>query len=142
MDLGKDDPGSTFCAPDPKLYFGAGLPDPDGPRPVNVPYGIFVPRDGMPDNRSPFEKLKPPRGRYVPMRGPNDNPSIKDQLKPPVGRKLASYTPIKPCRPKGGPIGDPRPPPVRAKRKVNPPKKPEGCFPKPPPDPKGGKRKR
>ena len=145
MDLGKDDPGSTFCAPDPKIYlpfrppagdppdnpidkrpkkYGgpffpippvkcSGAPDPDGPGQVNVLYA------GAPDPDGPGQ----------------------------VNVQCGPFRPIPPVRCPGGPIGDPNTPwwpggPVRVKRKVTPPKRPVigPCFPKPKPEPKGGKR--
>ena len=126
MDPGKDEPGSTFCDPDPKIYLGpyfpippvkcSGAPDPDGPGQVNVLYA----RAPDPD-------------------GPGQ-----------VNVQCGPFRPIKPvtCPTGGGPIRDPKTPwwphgPVRAKRFVKPPNGPPiigPCFPKPKPIPKGGKR--
>ena len=160
MDPGKDEPGSTFCAADPKIYlpgppdpfnpkidktpkkyFGpffaippvkcSGAPDPDGPGQVNVLYS------GAPDPDGPGQV------NVLYARAPDpDGPGQ-------VNVQCGPFRPIQPvtCPTGGGPIGDPNTPwwpggPVRVKRKVTPPRNPVigPCFPKPKPIPKGGKR--
>ena len=131
MDPGKDEPGSTFCDPDPKIYLGpyfpippvkcSGAPDPDGPGQVNVLYS------GAPDPDGPGQV------NVLYARAPDpDGPGQ-------VNVQCGPFRPIKPvtCPTGGGPIGDPKTPwwpggPVRVKRKVKPPSSPDGChWPKP-----------
>ena len=168
MDPGKDEPGSTFCATDPKIYLGhrapdpdgpkqwgpffpippvkcAGAPDPDGPGQVNVLYSGAPDPDGPGQVNVLYAGAPDPDGpgqvNVLYARAPDpDGPGQ-------VNVQCGPFRPIPPVRCPERPIGDPNTPwwpggPVRVKRKVTPPKTPVigPCFPKPKPEPKGGKR--
>ena len=102
MDPGKDYPGLTFCAPDPKIYlpgpFYPGHPDyPDwlglGPDPIIPP--VKCSRAPDPDG--------PGQVNVLYARAPDpDGPGQ-------VNVRCGPFRPIPPvkCGPKGGPIGDP-----------------------------------
>ena len=162
MDLGKDDPGSTFSAPDPKIYLPfrppAGDP-PDNPidkRPKKYGGPFFpippVKCSGAPDPDGPGQVNVLYSGAPDPD-GPGQVNVLYARAPDPDGPgqvnvQCGPFRPINPvrCPTGGGPIGDPNTPwwpggPVRVKRKVTPPKRPVigPCFPKPP-KPTGGKR--
>ena len=87
VDPGKDYPGSTFCAPDPKIYLP--IYDPDWPKPPGF--------DPTKCSRYPDTDGPP----YVLYAGP-------DPIKPLVRCGLFRPIPQPKCVPTGGgPIGDP-----------------------------------
>ena len=99
MDPGKDYPGSTFCAPDPKIYLpGPPYPgppyDPDWPSPP-----VYFGPDPVKCSRYPDPDGPP----YVLYAGP-------DPIIPPVRCGHFRHIPPAKCVPTGGgPIGDPPP---------------------------------
>ena len=99
MDPGKDHPGSTFCAPDPKIYLSFRPP---WEKIDKKPQRSFGPDPIIPPvkcRRNP-DADEPPNKLYA---GP-------DPIIPPV--RCGPFVPIPPvkCVPTGGgPIGDPPP---------------------------------
>ena len=106
MDSGKDYPGSTFCAPDPKIYLPFRPRNPDNPwEKPSIPDMI------KPQRYGPDPIIPPVRcSRYPDTDGP---PYVlfagPDPIIPPV--RCGHFRPNRPipkCVPTGGgPIGDP-----------------------------------
>jgi hypothetical protein len=111
LDPWKDYPGSTFCAPDPKIYLPFRPRDPDNPweKIDKKPQRYFGPDPIIPPVKCSryFDPDNPDGPPYVLYEGP-------DKIIPPV--RCGPFVPIPPvkCVPTGGgPIGDPpiHPPP-------------------------------